>query len=304
MSARDYAEGIKTALHVLSGGGCYRPECGEPSIRFVDEVPEKNLQIAHIHALEKNGPREDPEMSISKRNSFPNLILLCGPCHKRVDADVQTYPAWLLKEWKHDRERQARGSLVGLRDLDVAGMEDLLSRAMTKLRQDMTAIANTFPELASLLRETIAGLPALDPESIHLLDSAASQLALPDYVPMMHSAAARLELPDYAGMIAQAARRLDLPDYAPMLAKAAQQLDLAHQVPLMRDTANDLADTVRTLTTSVSQINATAQGAATYQGETVAVRYIPRTLVRATVVGWIGSALAVLLIYLHVKGHF
>ena len=171
---------------------------------------------------------------------------------------------------------------------------------MTRLRHDMTAITDTFPELASLLRETIAGLPALDPESIHLLDRAAAQLGLPDYAPMMHTAAARLDLPDYGYMISEAASRLDLPDYAPMLA-SGKQLDLAHQVPLMRDTANDLADTVRTLTTSFSQINATAQGAATYQGETLTVRHIPRILVRATVVGWIGSALAVLLIYLHIR---
>jgi hypothetical protein len=163
MSTRDYPEGIKAALHVMSGGGCYRPECGEPSIRFVEGVPEKNLQIAHIHALERNGPREIRQMSLAERNSFPNLILLCGPCHKRDDADEQTYPAQLLKEWKRDRERQILGSLVGLRDLDVAGMEDLLSRVMTQLRQDMTAFTETFPELASLLRETIAGLPSLDP---------------------------------------------------------------------------------------------------------------------------------------------
>jgi hypothetical protein len=304
MSTRDYPEGIKAALHVMSGGGCYLPECGEPSIRFVDGVPEKNLQIAHIHALERNGPREIRQMSIAERNSFPNLILLCGPCHKRVDADEQTYPARLLKEWKRDRERQALGSLAGLRDLDVAGMEDLLSRAMTQLRQDMTAFTDTFPELASLLRETISGLPSLDPESLHLLDRAAAQLALPDYAPMMHTAAARLDLPDYGSMIWEAAARLDLPDYAPMLAQAASDLDLTHQVPLMRDTANDLADTVRTLTASVSKINAAAPGAVTYQDETVAIRYIPRLLVRAAVIGWIGAALAILLIYLHVKGHF
>ena len=304
MSTRDYPEGIKAALHVMSGGGCYRPDCGEPSIRFVDQVPQKNLQIAHIHALERNGPREIRHMSIAERNSFPNLILLCGPCHKRVDADEQTYTARFLKKWKHDRERQALGSLAGLRDLDVAGLEDLLNRAMTQVRQDMTAFTETFPELASLLRDTIAGLPSLDPESIHLLDRAAAQLALPDYAPMMHSAAAKLDLPDYGSMISEAAARLELPDYAPMLAKAARDLDLARQIPMMRDTANDLADTVRTLTASVSQINAAAQGAITYQGETVAVRYIPRILMRAAVIGWIGSALAILLIYLHVKGHF
>jgi hypothetical protein len=72
----------------------------------------------------------------------------------------------------------------------------------------------------------------------------------------------------------------------------------------MRDTANDLADTVRMLTASASQINAAAQGAVTYQGETVAVRYIPRVLVRAAAIGWTGSAPAILLIYLHAKGHF
>lgn len=170
---RNYTEGVKAALHVMSGGGCYRPECSEPAIRFVDGVPEINLEIAHIHALERGGAREIPEMTIAERNAFSNLIWLCGPCHKRVDAYELVYPARLLKEWKRDRERKPLGSLAGLRDLDRASMEELLRNTMAEIRDDMVAFAEKFPELARLLRETIERLPSLDPESPKLACSVA-----------------------------------------------------------------------------------------------------------------------------------
>jgi hypothetical protein len=74
---------------------------------------------------------------------------------------------------------------------------------------------------------------------------------------------------------------------------------------MVREAADDLARTVEKLTSSVSQINATAAiGATGYYGETVTVRHIPLMLKRAAIIGWIGTALAILLIYLHMKGHF
>jgi hypothetical protein len=288
----------------MCGGGCYRPECGEPAIRFVDDVPEINLEIAHIHAFEDGGPREIPTMTIAERNAFSNVIWLCGPCHKRVDDDELAYPASMLRTWKRDRESQPLGHLAGLRDLDAAGMEELLRRAMTEIRKDMAAFAETFPDLAALLRETIARLPSLDPESLNLLSSAATRLELPEYAPMMGSAASRLDLPDYAPMMHYSASSLELPEYVPMLAQILRDLDLANQVPRLRDTANDLADTTRTLSQWVTQIKAAAQIAAPVFPEHVDIRRKSPFLVRAALIGCLGWLLIGLLIYLHVKGHF
>lgn len=242
---RHYPEGVKAALHVMSGGGCYRQECGEPAIRLVDGVPEINLQIAHIHALEPGGPREIKGMSTAERNCFSNLIWLCGPCHKRVDADEVAYPASLLKKWKRDREAKPLGSLAGLRDLDVAALEELLRRAMTEIREDMAAFNETFPDLARLLAETIERLPSLDPESLHLLSSAAIRLDLPEYAPVMHSAAVRLELPDFAPAVDRAARSMELPEYAPQLVTAANELNLPSHVPRLEAAIRSLNDAAR-----------------------------------------------------------
>jgi hypothetical protein len=317
---RKYPEGVRAALHLMSGGGCYRPQCGEPAIRFVDGVPEINLEIAHIHAFENGGPREIPQMPVPERNMFSNLIWLCIPCHKRVDADEQAYAAALLKKWKRDRESRPLGRLAGLRDLDVAGMEELLQRAMADIRQDMAAFTEKFPDLATVLRETIEGLPSLDPESLELLSDAAHRLALPDYAPIMHSAAARLdlpdfapmvhhsalnlELPDYAPMLAQAALNLKLPDHAPMLTQAARDLDLVNQVPLLCGAARSLERTAATISATAGRIEAayTTEPSAAYQ---VQVPYTRRRVPwKAVALGLLGWALTGLLIYLHVAGHF
>jgi len=210
----------------------------------------------------------------------------------------------MLKAWKRDRESQPLARLAGLRDLDVAGMEELLRRAMAGIRQDMAAFAEAFPDLADLLRETIEGLPSLDPESLHMLASAAARLDLPDYAPMMHSAASRLDLPDYAPMMHYSASSLELPEYVPMLAQVARDLDLTTQVPILRGTADDLAGTAQTLARWASQIEALAQAAGPVYSEPVVISRNSPFVVRVAVIGCLGWLLIVLLVYLHVKGHF
>lgn len=297
----------------MCGGGCYRPECGEPAIRFMDGVPVINLEIAHIHALDDNGPRAIKRMSVPDRNAIINLIWVCKPCHERIDADEETYTAAVLKEWKHDREAQPLGRLSGLRDLDSAGMEELLKRAMAEIRADMTAFTEAFPDLAALLRENIEGLPSLDPESIEMLSAAALRLDLPEYAPLMQAAAVRLDLPDYAPMVHHSASSLELPDYAPMLLSAARELDLPAQVPELRRTTDSLKNTTENLRQLVQAASsatrdlesAVSEAANLQPAESAqAVHYFPRIpvkLIAALMLGWVITGL---LIYLHVKGHY
>jgi hypothetical protein len=192
-------------------------------------------------------------------------------------------------------------------------MEELLKRAMAEIRADMAAFTEHFPDLAGLLRETIEGLPSLDPESIEMLSDAALRLSLPEYAPLMHTAAARLDLPDYAPMVYHSASNLELPDYAPMLLKAAHDLDLPAQVPELRTTADALSDTaehlwqaVRTASTVAKDLQSALFDAASLEpagpAQTVHyVRRIPPRLIFALIVGW---AIVGLLIYLHVQGRY
>jgi hypothetical protein len=52
---RKYTHGVRFALAALCGGTCYWPGCGEPVVRFVDDDPISNLQIAHIAGATPGG---------------------------------------------------------------------------------------------------------------------------------------------------------------------------------------------------------------------------------------------------------
>ena len=53
----------------LSNGTCYRPECSEPVVRFINNDPRVNVQIAHIRAAEPGGARYDANMTDEARRS-------------------------------------------------------------------------------------------------------------------------------------------------------------------------------------------------------------------------------------------
>lgn len=300
MSGRYYAAGVEEALHLLSGGGCYRPGCGEPTIRFEGDLPKKNVVVAHIHAFEDKGPRAIPTMPMPERNKFHNLILLCIPCHDIVDHDVTKYPASLLKKWKADRESKPKGSLSGLRNLDRDSLERMLNNAMTGLHQDMTEVAAMFPELARLLKDVIGHVPRLDPESISMLHEAAIKLGgLEDHAPMLAAAARKLDLPDHASVLAMAARRLDLPDYAPLLIQAAKMLsslpDTVNQLHAATRNLPDLQHQARALDAAVerydqkiSELNSATKSAA---GMVREAREMPSQNLSVRVSDWYWKAL-------------
>lgn len=69
-------------------------------------------QIAHIEGLADEGPRANPEVTLRQRNSYPNLILLCGTHHALVDFQPNTYTPADLRKWKADREARHRDYLA------------------------------------------------------------------------------------------------------------------------------------------------------------------------------------------------
>lgn len=313
---RNYTEGVKAALHVTSGGGCYRPNCNQPAVRFWDGIPEKNLDIAHIHGFDRNGPRFR-EMPISERNAFSNLILLCKPCHKRVDGDEEKYTVKVLQQWKAERERKPLGSLAGLQDLDKAEMEAMLDKAMKEIRHEMTTFAEQFPELSELLRQAIESTPILDRETVEVLCLAADKLNLPEYVEMLYYAADKLNLPEYAEAMTHAADRLDLPNYVEMLCHAAENLDLPAQASQLYAAAErlrlaeyvpEISNAAQKLTEAVDRISENSAPAepshAPYalRNSQVTFSEIPSLYWKVLFSGWAGFALCVIIIYFLAKG--
>jgi len=90
-----------------------------------------NVQIAHIHAVEPGGARYDANMTDEARRSFPNLILLCKPCHDLVDkAAVEQYPPEVLERWKTEREAVGMAGLRALGGITEDRLQELITEAV------------------------------------------------------------------------------------------------------------------------------------------------------------------------------
>jgi hypothetical protein len=91
-------------LFAMSGNKCAFPACQVPIIESEGIVTGL---ICHIKARSSKGPRYDPAQPDEEKNSFENLVLLCGRHHTIVDADPQIYDARSLAEMKAIHERSA-----------------------------------------------------------------------------------------------------------------------------------------------------------------------------------------------------
>ncbi|MBC2593746.1 HNH endonuclease [Ruficoccus amylovorans] len=83
-------------LFAKSNNQCAFPKCAAPIIVNGVVVGE----ICHIRARRKNGPRYDSSLSLKDKDDYPNLLLLCRTCHKRIDSDEATFTPELLAEIK------------------------------------------------------------------------------------------------------------------------------------------------------------------------------------------------------------
>ena len=113
-SSRNYTQADRALLWAYSGGICSHPDC---TTLCVEEATENDRsattgQIAHIEGLSDEGPRANPELTLQQRNSYPNLILLCGTHHALVDSQSNTYTVAMLRAWKANREARHRDYLT------------------------------------------------------------------------------------------------------------------------------------------------------------------------------------------------
>lgn len=145
---RVYSPKTLKILFALSGNQCAEPDCKEPLIASPTEKSPALVvgQIAHILAINEDGPRGKAGLTEYELNQVSNLILLCPTHHVKVDGQHATYPASMLLDWKKRHERKYAEAMsrsisdVGFAELEIAAKSLLVSRP-----QSLTASLVTIP---------------------------------------------------------------------------------------------------------------------------------------------------------------
>src|SRR5271165_3219032 len=143
---RKYSEKTIKQLFGLCGNQCAYPGCTNEIIVGETQYSDEEVvgHICHIYAVADNGPRGKPDLTEEEKNSFANLILLCGHHHPKVDKQWQTYPADMLIGWKKEHEAKAKKGTAGAvkREADIqkhAFMEQLsdvkIEEAVKRIRE-------------------------------------------------------------------------------------------------------------------------------------------------------------------------
>jgi 5-methylcytosine-specific restriction endonuclease McrA len=104
-------------------------------------------EMAHIVGAQENpaSPRGIDDVPWGERSRAENLILLCEPCHKTVDANVEQWPADRLRSCKRDHEREI-AYLTSLR----ANAQTVVVRVMGDIRQTPAELSSEENVLAAL----------------------------------------------------------------------------------------------------------------------------------------------------------
>jgi hypothetical protein len=98
---RSYTDMTIKRLFALSGNQCSFPGC---TVQMVNPDNAANSCICHIEALNSDGPRYNPTLTPTERNSYNNLILLCHRHHDEIDRNPEEYTVAFLKEMKQAHE--------------------------------------------------------------------------------------------------------------------------------------------------------------------------------------------------------
>ena len=105
-------EADQRKLCMRSGGRCAFPKCRRPLIVKGDSNEVAVLgEMAHMVAESANGPRGEAYLTLSERNRYNNLILLCNLHHQLVDSQPQTYSVERLGAIKEEHERWVEKTL-------------------------------------------------------------------------------------------------------------------------------------------------------------------------------------------------
>ena len=111
--ARNYTDRTLKLLWGRAAGRCAMPECRiELFAEATDYDPIVVIgEIAHVAGAADAGPRAAPELTVTRRNDYGNLILLCQNCHARIDGQTGFYSVAKLQDIKQAHEAWVRASL-------------------------------------------------------------------------------------------------------------------------------------------------------------------------------------------------
>lgn len=96
-----------------AAGRCSMPECRMELVQDATETDDETVigENCHIVGESDEGPRADPTISMERRNTYQNLILLCNNHHKVIDSQEGEYTVARLHEIKSNHERWVREQL-------------------------------------------------------------------------------------------------------------------------------------------------------------------------------------------------
>lgn len=84
-------------LFAVSGHTCNFKDCVVP---IVDDHGTVVVDVAHMAAASRGGPRYDAGMTEEERHGFDNLILVCPTHHRQIDGAPEAFPLGALRAMK------------------------------------------------------------------------------------------------------------------------------------------------------------------------------------------------------------
>jgi len=99
---RTCSESVLKRLFALSNNICSFPNC---DIKIVQETGTVTGEISHIKGKYPGSPRYDPNQTEKERDSFDNLLLLCGIHHKIIDRQTDKFTVEALQNMKDEHEQ-------------------------------------------------------------------------------------------------------------------------------------------------------------------------------------------------------
>lgn len=121
---RSYSQLTIKQLFLTSGHHCAYPGCTAAIVEFTDAGPTVLGFIAHIEGSSDDGPRANPSLTPAERDSYENLLVLCGHHHTLVDKIDSEFPVEMLREWKRVAEQVTAEKLsIGATSISFAELQ-------------------------------------------------------------------------------------------------------------------------------------------------------------------------------------
>jgi hypothetical protein len=121
---RNYSDLTLKQIFLTSGHYCAFPGCSSAIVELTENGPVILGVIAHIEASSNDGPRPNPSLTEAQRDTYSNLIVLCGHHHTLVDKIDSAYPVEMLREWKRLAERATADKLsIGATNVSFAELQ-------------------------------------------------------------------------------------------------------------------------------------------------------------------------------------